>query len=373
MRPDQTYELRLTGNYSVPLSDTISGSLSGHYQSGGKGLAVNGDRYGLDFSLAAKLSQSLSASLTAGYSNTPLLQDFSSASDSNSGFRAGFRISWRPDDTSHVDTSYDSQTHTAGISGGFSQGQGRDQWDGSAGLNRSGDDGHTSVSGSLNYAGNRFDARVSHLSDIAHGDLHRTHQRSSVRASAAIAFADGKIAVGAPVRGNAFAIVYPHESIAGKTITVGDKDNPRAQTDALGPALVTDLPAYANASLGVDVDDLPAGYSLGQGTFDMKAPYRAGYALQVGSAYSVSAYGVLVTAAGEPAALLTGAATSKADGKKRVEIFTNAAGKFGADGLAPGHWLIELAAEATPVRYEFDIPPGTSGLFKAGTLKPVKE
>ena len=51
-----------------------------------------------------------------------------------------------------------------------------------------------------------------------------------------------------------------------------------------------------------------------------------------------------------------------------MAIFTNAAGKFGADGLAPGRWTIEMATEGTPTSLTLDIPKGTSGLFKAGTL-----
>ena len=54
-----------------------------------------------------------------------------------------------------------------------------------------------------------------------------------------------------------------------------------------------DLPVYTANSIPVDVTDLPVGYSLGAGAFDVVAPYRAGYALEVGTASSVSAYGTL--------------------------------------------------------------------------------
>ncbi|WP_457818989.1 hypothetical protein, partial [Staphylococcus aureus] len=80
--------------------------------------------------------------------------------------------------------------------------------------------------------------------------------------------------------------------------------------------------------------------------------------LEVGSAYSVSVYGVLEQASGEPLALTTGFAAPAGDGKERVPVFTNAAGKFGAEGLAPGRWIIEMAGEGQPLRFAVDIPMG---------------
>ena len=56
---------------------------------------------------------------------------------------------------------------------------------------------------------------------------------------------------------------------------------------------------------------------------------------------------------------------------KAVEVFTNAAGRFGAEGLAPGRWLIEMTTEPVPTRYVIDIPDGTEGLFRAGALTPI--
>ena len=119
------------------------------------------------------------------------------------------------------------------------------------------------------------------------------------------------------------------------------------------------------------MDELAAGYSLGKGSFDVYAPYHAGYAFEVGSAYSVSAYGTLQDDKGEPIALLTGVATEQKDASKHVAVFTNAAGKFGADGLAPGRWVIEMDSDGPLSRFSLDIPKGTDGLFKAGVLRPL--
>jgi outer membrane usher protein len=168
------------------------------------------------------------------------------------------------------------------------------------------------------YTGNRFEVHVAHTSGIdpygANGAVAGFgQQQSSLQVASAIAFADGKIAIGAPVRGDAFAIVYPYTNLADADVVVGDKEAPRAYADSWGPALVGDIPAFAPTSLPVDVPDLPLGYSLGQGTFDLTPPLHGGYALEVGSSHSVSAYGTLLGSDGLPVALMTGTATSASD------------------------------------------------------------
>jgi outer membrane usher protein len=130
------------------------------------------------------------------------------------------------------------------------------------------------------------------------------------------------------------------------------------------------LPAYLPSTVPIDVPDLPTGYSLGTAAFDTYAPYRGGYAVEVGSAYSVYASGKLLLANGAPLALMTGVAYPADRPEKQVALFTNAAGKFGADGLAPGTWIIDVATDDGPVHYVVEVPQGTQGLFKAGMLFP---
>ena len=228
----------------------------------------------------------------------------------------------------------------------------------------------------MDYRGNRADVRVSHYSSVdglSYGELQPElgRQQTSLRVGTAIAFANSKIAIGAPVKGDAFAIVYPHESIAGKEIRIGDEENLRAVADGLGPALVTDVPAYRPGTIPIDVDDLPLGYSLGASAFDTLAPYRAGYDLQVGSSFSVSVYGTLLDATGAPVALLAGTAHAESNPGRQVQVFTNAAGKFGAEGLAEGRWIIEMPADTGVIRYVIDVPGSTTGLVKVGELTAI--
>jgi outer membrane usher protein len=73
---------------------------------------------------------------------------------------------------------------------------------------------------------------------------------------------------------------------------------------------------------------------------------------------------------GEPVALLTGTARPIEHSDKAVTVFTNAVGRFGAEGLAPGRWILEMATDGAPTRFVLDIPTTVEGLFKAGTLHP---
>jgi outer membrane usher protein len=381
--PQYNYSWRFTGAYSVPITDKVSATLSARYQIGNdkafktSPLAVTGDRYGLDLTLSSSLTSWASASLSVGYQNDSFLRDFTNTQSDKGDFRVGFRINVRPTERSRVSGSYDTINSMGLVSAAMQERRGSDRWDANADFGRYGYDDRTTAGASVGYAGNRMEARLTHTSGIDgisrdRFDPSAGEQRTSARVGAAIAFAGGKLAVGAPIRGNAFAIVDTHKSIGGKPLVVGNKDEPRAKSSLLGPALVTDLPAYVPSSLEVDVDDLPTGYSLGQGGFDLFAPYRGGYALTVGSSFSVSAFGTLHKANGEPVALLTGVAALQGNASKQVSVFTNAAGKFGAEGLGPGRWILEMATEDEPTRFAFDIPEGANGLVQLGTLKPIE-
>ena len=106
----------------------------------------------------------------------------------------------------------------------------------------------------------------------------------------------------------------------------------------------------------------------------MFAPYRGGYALQVGSANSVSAFGILLTADLVPLPLTTGEARpvdGSGQAPKAVAVFTNQAGRFVAEGLAPGKWTIEMATEPSPTHYVFDVAKDAQGVVQVGRLLPT--
>ncbi len=115
--------------------------------------------------------------------------------------------------------------------------------------------------------------------------------------------------------------------------------------------------------------DLPPGYDLGDGVFDLQPKLKSGYALKVGSDYTVTALGKLEDGQGAPLALVTGVAAEKGGSAKKVEIFTNREGRFSAQGLAPGEWDIEMATEPA-AHYVLHVPERTVGLYRAEALRP---
>lgn len=380
--PQQPYSWRFAASYNVPMPNNITATLSGRYQIADADAftlspyIVRGDRYGIDLTVSSPLSPLTTGSITLGYSNETTRPDYYGANLSDKGeARVMARLYYRPTPSSSVSASYDTLNRDAQISGYQSWGQGLDRWETTIDARSNGQDNRGTATASASYWGNRFDARIAHdgAFDGLYGNNGATSsviQRSSITVGTAIAFADGAVAVGAPVRGQAFAIVEPHPTLAGKTVTVGTDDSVQARSGDLGPALVNDLPAYTNRTLPVDVDGLPLGYSLGQGAFETNAPYRAGYRMTVGSDYSVTAFGTLLKPDGQPLKLISGMAAQAGNSGKQVAVFTNSAGRFGADGLAPGRWMIEMSSDDGTLVYEIAIPTGTDGLFRAGTLKP---
>ncbi|NJM55400.1 MAG: hypothetical protein HC841_05360 [Verrucomicrobiae bacterium] len=307
--PEYNYRLRLSGSFSVALEDGTSATLAGRYQFSDNEIdelspfATRGDRYGTDLTLSRALSPSITGSLLIGYSNESLTRFVDTEPETEDGaLRAMVRFHIRPDDHSTVNVGYDTLDRLATVSGYRSHGEGAGRWDAAVDVQNVDAADRAAGGGSLSYTGNRTELRVSHHADFSNTGFAKNAaggvQRTSLRAGSSIAFADGVVGIGAPVRGHAFALVYPHHTLAGSEIAAGSFEAARGYADSFGPAVVGDLPAYSPASIPVDVADLPVGYSLGSGAFDLHPPYRAGYALEVGSANSVSVYGTLLDADG---------------------------------------------------------------------------
>lgn len=381
--PEYAYAMRFNASYSLPLLDDVTATLSGRYQIGDEdrdvlsAYAINTDRYGADLTFSAPLTSTANASMMLGYSNELYTRLPEQAERMDGDFRVALRLNVRPDDNTSLSSAYDTLGRQSMVSAYRSEGNGIGRWDTSVDLAHNGFDDTGSVTASAGYYGNRGEVRVSHYAnadglDITNLNSSSTRQRTSVRARTAIAFAGGQVAVGAPVKGGAFAIVAPHETLEGREVTIGSIDNIVAKSDVLGPALVSNLPAHAPSTISVDVADLPIGYSIGRGTFETAAPYKAGYAIEVGSDYSVSAVGTLIGRDGEPVALFAGLARQEGGEGKTVELFTNAEGRFGAEGLAPGRWIIEMDTGDGAAHYVLEVPKGTKGLVQAGTLHPTE-
>lgn len=376
--PYEAYWLALYASYSRKLPFDITGMLSARYA-----FATDDDltghtahdRYGVEIGLSKSLAPGCGIALSFGYSNERfgVIED---RAGEDGEVRLSVALSWQPDRASRLTAHYDTLDRRASILAARTVGRGVGQWSTSIELAHDERSDAASVSGDVTYYGNRAEVSLEHRSSLDVRAWSRfpdslKDQRTTLRIGTAIAFADGAFAIGPPMRGTGFAILARHESLQGQDLIVGSEDYIQAKADALGPALVSSVSAYSPASLPYDVPNLPVGYDLGAGTFNLFAPYKAGYKLVVGSSYSVSAYGTLIAADGKPVALLAGTAYPEHDPAHRTTVFTNAAGRFGVQGVAPGRWIIEMATEP-PMRFTLDVPEDAVGLFRAGELRPMK-
>lgn len=360
------YGLDVSAQYSRTLPWDMSGVLSARYAFS-RDTAIP-DRYGVSAALNKQIDASMLVGLTASYDEG--LQHF------EDGASAMIRFSYRPTERSTLEVSHDTRDQRSAARYTRYEGEGVGSWNADASVENEAKTDNLYVNGGISYVANRAKVAIAHTTqtDGLYGlrggsfDAELRESRTTMRLETAIAFADGRVAIGRPV-GNGFAIVDTHDTLEGRPATVGrSQDRVEAQSDGLGPALVPEVSAYSSTRLQYDVDDLPLGYDLGSGAFDLFSPYKAGYALEIGSAYTVTAYGTLVGADGEVVALTTGTA-SPADGGDgpSVPVFTNRAGRFAAQGLAPGRWLIVMEDEQQS-RFHLEIPEQTVGLFDAGSI-----
>jgi outer membrane usher protein len=170
---------------------------------------------------------------------------------------------------------------------------------------------------------------------------------------------------------DSFAIVRGHPALDGANIYVDPSPfGFTANTGILGAATQPSLSSYAERTITVDAPEAPAGYDIGQGSFRVFPPYRSGYLLQVGSDYMVTALGRLINRDGEPVSLVTGSATELAHPEREaLTIFTNRDGRFGAVGLAPGRWRIQMNDDLRS-SYVIEVPADAEGILRVGDLSP---
>jgi outer membrane usher protein len=241
----------------------------------------------------------------------------------------------------------------------------------SADIERS-DDG-AGINGTANYTSNHAELGLSHFTSFGGGGFSSvTDSRTSLNVGTSLAFADGALAIGRPIS-QAFAVVSANRNLNGAEVIVNPTPDNHytASTDWLGNAVDPDLSAYVPRTITVDAPNAPEGYDLGSGSYRVMPPYRAGYNLQVGSEYWMTAFGRLLTASGEPLSLLAGKAIDEANpSHEPVAFFTNGQGRFGISGLKPGKWRLEMPTDPTTV-YELVVPSDSKGLIRAGDLHPV--
>ena len=233
------------------------------------------------------------------------------------------------------------------------------------------DDGPGTVSGQVDYVGNRFDASLSHTTFGQSFSNITEEQVTTLRLGSSIATTGGKVAMGRNIY-DSFAIVYPHETLGDHPVIVGEsfaRGNYTARSGALGPALSNTLTSYVNQSVRYDVLDAPLGYDIGEGILRVRPTYKSGYSVQVGSDAFVSALGRIVGNGGRPAALLSGRVRPVDEPNAEPELFfTNSVGRFAVQKLKPGKtYRVDLFTSPS-AGFEFTVPADNEGLLDMQTV-----
>lgn len=239
----------------------------------------------------------------------------------------------------------------------------------SGGVRISRDSGRETVGGDLRYINNRFDAELisSRLASRTSGGA--TTEESLWRVSTGLVYADGSFGIGRPGR-EGFIMARRHESLRKSRLALTDT-NGRAIAHAgwFGPAVAPIDRAYSPQRLEVAVDPLPSGYDLGSGVISAFPGYGSGYAVTIGSDASRTAIGVLVTPEGAPAALISGTIVSLDLSQSTAPpkpFFTNRAGRFVGDGLAPGRYRLVVGDISIG---EFTISEESEGITDVGLIQ----
>lgn len=250
-----------------------------------------------------------------------------------------------------------------------SGGAGVGAWAGDVDLSR--DRHHANLDLNGSYLANRAEIGFQQSLTVDGSGQRLSDARSSLRVGTSIAFADGAVAIGRPIS-DAFLIASPHRSLKGSAVRLDPYERSEAaHSGRLGPALEGALGSYSTRTLVYDVPGAPAGYDLGQGNVQLIPPYRAGYKLEIGSDYHLLVIGRLLDGEGQPVSLLAGKAIDLGAPKHAaLTIFTARNGKFGAQGLRPGKWRIEMPSEP-PTAYEFEVHDSADGTVRVGDLRPV--
>jgi outer membrane usher protein len=354
LTPNNPFAWEAGGGYSRSLTPTLFAGLDGRYSRGrDEQLTV----YSARGSLGWRLTDSLNIAGELRWEKDNFERRLSGLVTAT--MRLGRSSSLRAD--------YDTKFDRARLSYTTFNGYGVGSYNLSADLDRS--DGGSGANVTANYLANRAELGFSHYGSFNNLFGEAIAQRSSVRAGASIAFADGSFSVGRPIA-DSFALVQAHRSLKHASVEIDRSPfGYIAQTGALGTGVAPTLASYIDRTVAVDAPNAPVTADLGQGTFRLRPAYRSGYKLTVGSANNVTAVGRLVDASGKPLSLVSGTARPYSGAGEEVSLFTNREGRFGATGLGPGPWIIAMNDDLNST-YVIEVRKDAEGVLAVGDLKP---
>ncbi len=354
--PLNRFRYEVGAGYSRTLSDSLYAGVDGRFS---KGRDTQSDVHSVRASMGWRISPDLGFTADARYERDGFGRHVG----------ASLSLTYQLSRRSNLRADYDTRFNRARVSYQTYSGTGTGSYNINADVERS--DFGLGATVNANYFHNRAELGLSHFGTFD-GEFGPTSQRTSVRFGSSLAFADGAVSMGRPVF-DSFAIVRAHRSLKGAEVLLDPSEaGPSATTGKLGTAIYPSLSSYSERTIIIDAPEAPSGVDLGQGTFRLLPPYRGGYLLTVGSDYSVSAIGRLITRQGGPVSLVAGSATEVAHPEREpVALFTNADGRFGVTGLAPGRWRIAMLDPEESL-FEIVVPENAEGVLRLGDVSPVR-
>lgn len=356
--PDNPFKYEVGGGYSHAFSDRFYTGVDGRY---GKGRGTYQDVGSARLTAGWRLTDQATLNFEGRYTKD-------SQGNEVSAFAS---LTVRLGRYSSVRGEFDTRGDRARVSYQTLRGSGVGSYNVTADAETS--DFGSGVSVNANYFANRAELGFSHYGSFNGTFGQSVSQRSNFRLGTSIAVGGGAVSVGRPIY-DSFAIIKPHASLKAANVIVDPTTfGYVAESGALGAATMPSLSSYAERTVPVDIDGAPAGTDIGQGAFRLFPAYRSGYLLEVGSDYNVTALGMMVNAEGEPIALVSGTAREVAHPEREgITVFTNRQGRFGAAGLAPGQWRVEMLDDARSV-FIIDVPADTQGVLRLGEIRPSGE
>lgn len=266
---------------------------------------------------------------------------------------------------------YDTRDDRARVGFQTLRGQGVGSYNASVDMERA--NFGSGLNANLNYIANRAEMGVSHFGTFENMFGSALDERTSFRLGGSLAVADGAVALGRPIY-DSFAMVRPHRTLNGAAIEVQPTpDGYIAASGPMGAGVAPNMASYTDQTITIDAPDADIGADLGQGSFKLYPPYRAGYLLTVGSDYYVSALGVMLDADGAPLSMVSGTAHEVgAPDREPITVFTNRVGRFSLNGLRPGRWEIRMLGDQ-PATYAIDVPENAENVIRFDALRPSGE
>jgi outer membrane usher protein len=228
----------------------------------------------------------------------------------------------------------------------------------------------------LGYVGNRGIVELSQSVEDLPSQENRGHEnQTDITLQSALVYVDGNLAISRPVD-QGFVLVKGIKNLQDSEIAINPcPDGYQAISGQYDPAVLPSLTPYNVKKIEVEPLDPPPGYLVEKPFFTLFPTYKCGYALYVGSDSMVVVIGSLTNGtSGDPFGHQSIEVVSL-DNKKAqaLQTFTNRKGQFQLLGLKPGNYEIRPDESSGMGTVTFQIPEGTEGIYRIGSLALPKK